>query len=351
MSAAEVMLALLWSAITAYVLFAGADFGGGFWDLLAGGARRGSAQRELVEHSIGPVWEANHVWLIFALVLAWTGFPEVFAAVTSTMYVPLTLVALGIIARGSAFAFRKVSDELPQRRLYGAAFAFSSVVTPFFLGTVAGGIAGGRVGAGIASGNLVTSWVNPTSLVTGALAVGVTAYLAAVYLTRDAQRAGEEALAEAFRLRALVTGVVVGGLSVAGLLVLRADVPALFTRLTSGPPLALVALSVLAGAASLLLLLRRHYVAVRLTASAAVVGVLWGWGLGQYPRLLPGVTVAQAAATSAVLTASLVVIAAAAVILLPSLWWLYRVSQRTPPPPPQPTTAGAGQGAGLPAPR
>jgi cytochrome d ubiquinol oxidase subunit II len=329
MSLADVALAVLWLGLTAYVLFGGADFGGGFWDLVAGGERRGAAHRDLVEHAIGPVWEANHVWLIFVIVMLWTGFPAVFAAVASTLYIPLTLVALGIIARGAAFAFRKVSHEPGLRRLFGAAFAFSSVATPFFLGTTAGAIASGRVPPGLAAGDLVTSWLNPTSLVTGVLAVGVTAYLAAAYLTQDAQRSGEPHLAAAFRLRALVTGVVVGGLSAAGLLVLRADSPALFAELSTWPAAGLVGLSVVAGIASLVLLGLRAFVTVRVTASLAVAGVLWAWAVAQYPVLLPGVTVHDAAATDAVLGASLGALAVGAVILLPSLWWLYRIFQRS----------------------
>ncbi|MFD2078743.1 cytochrome d ubiquinol oxidase subunit II [Actinopolymorpha cephalotaxi] len=324
----DVILAFVWVGLTAYVLFAGADFGAGGWDLLAGGAERGREQRGLIEHSIGPVWEANHVWLIFVLVMLWTGVPSVFAAVFSTLYIPLTLAALGIIARGSAFAFRKVSTRLWQRRLFGATFAFSSVVTPFFLGTVAGAIASGRVPAGIARGNLVTSWLNPTSVVTGALAVGVGAYLAAVYLTRDAERAGLPELAESFRRRGLVTGVVVGLVAAVGLVVLHADAPRLFTELTSGRALPFLILSVAAGLASLVLLWLRVFLAVRITAAAAVVGLLWGWGVGQYPRLLPGVTARQAAATDAVLAATIGAVAVGALLLVPSLWWLYATFQR-----------------------
>jgi cytochrome d ubiquinol oxidase subunit II len=336
MTLADLTLAVLWLGVTAYILFAGADFGGGFWDLFAGGDRRGAAQRTLIEHSIGPVWEANHVWLIFVLVVLWTGFPAVFAAVASTLYIPLTLIALGIIARGAAFAFRKVSTELWQRRLFGAAFAFSSVVTPHFLGTVAGGIATGRVPIGIAAGDPITSWVNPTSLITGALTVGITAYLAAVFLTRDAQRFGEDQLAEAFRRRALATGAIVGALSIAGLYVLAADAPQLFSKLTSQPAVALVALSVAAGVASLVLLWWRAYLAVRITASLAVAALLWAWGAGQYPDLLPGATVASSAATNAVLSAMLVSLGVGALLLVPSLWWLYRTVPQAEPRPADP---------------
>jgi cytochrome bd ubiquinol oxidase subunit II len=323
----EIMLVVLWVGLTAYVLFGGADFGGGVWDLLAGGSERGRPQRALVEHSIGPVWEANHVWLIFVLVLMWTGIPSVFAAVTSTLYIPLTLVALGIIARGAAFAFRKASTQLWQQRLFGATFAFSSLVTPFFLGTVAGAIASGRVPPGIAAGDLVTSWVNPTSIVSGVLAVLTAAYLAAVYLTRDAERAGDAELVEQFRRRALGSGLVVGVVSAAGVAVLGADAPELYAELTTGRALPFLLIAVLSGLASLLLLWRGAYVAVRLTAAVAVTGLLWGWGLGQYPELLPGVSIADAAATDPVLAASLGALGVGALLLVPSLWWLYATFQ------------------------
>ena len=185
---ATTLLALMWASVTVYALLAGADFGAGAWDLLSGRTGPGARRRALIEHAIGPVWEANHVWLIFVLVLMWTAFPPLFAAVSSTLYIPLTLVALGVIARGSAFAFRKAVTEVWQQRIFGAAFAFSSLVTPFFLGAVAGGVASGRVPPGVAGGNVVTSWLNPTSVLSGALAVVAGMYLAAVYLTADARR-------------------------------------------------------------------------------------------------------------------------------------------------------------------
>ena len=328
MSPAELMLVVLWTGLTAYVLFGGADFGAGVWDLLAGGDRRGAAQRDLIEHAIGPVWEANHVWLIFVIVLMWTGIPAVFAAVASTLYLPLTLVALGIIARGSAFAFRKASTRLWQRRLFGATFAFSSLATPYFLGAVAGAVASGRVPPGLAAGDLVTSWLNPTSTVTGVLAVGTAAYLAAVYLTRDAERTGSVELTEAFRRRALVTGVLVGAVSLIGLLVVRSDAPALWHGLSQGRGAPLAGLSVLAGVGSLGLLVRRAYRSVRVTAALTVTGLLWAWGAAQYPVLLPGVRLEQAAATDAVLTASLTALGIGALLLVPSLWWLYAIFQR-----------------------
>ncbi len=318
MTAAQILLAILWVGLTLYALLGGADFGAGFWDLFAGGAQRGRPQRDLISHVIGPVWEANHVWLIFVLVLLWTGFSPVFAAVMSTLYVPLTLAALGIIVRGAAFAFRKV-DNGP---LFGAAFALASILTPYFLGAVAGAIGSGRVPPGLAAGDIVTSWLNPTGVLGGVLAVGTCAYLAACFLCHDAVRLGEPEQAEAFRRRALGAGLAVGVLALVGIAVLHADAPVLFHGLTHRA-LPLVVASALAGVGSLVLLLRRWYRVVRLTAAAAVAAVLWGWAVAQYPVMLPpGTRYDEVAATRSVLVAMLVVTAAGAVLLVPSLLWL-----------------------------
>jgi cytochrome bd ubiquinol oxidase subunit II len=324
------VLALMWLGLTAYALFAGADFGGGCWDLLAGGTERGAPQRRLIEHSIGPVWEANHVWLIFVLVVLWTGFPPAFAAVASTLYIPLTLAALGMIARGSAFAFRKSVTTLGMRRFFGAAFAFSSVVTPFFLGCVAGAVASGRVPPGIAAGNVFTSWLNPTSVLGGVLAVGTCAYLAAVFLCGDATRAGLWFVAAELRVRALISALVVGAIAVAGIFVLRADAPRLFHGLT-GRGLVLIVISALAGLASIGLLLARRYAWARIAAALAVTAVVWGWAAAQYPYLLPpALTIAAGAAPRTTLLAMFVSLLIGGAILVPALVYLYRLFQRSP---------------------
>src|SRR3954454_183865 len=184
---------VLFTGVVAYAVFGGADYGAGFWDLTAGGAESGRRPRHLVDEALAPVWEANHVWLIFCLVMLWTGFPTAFAAIMTTLYIPLGLAALGIVGRGSGFAFRKVMVRTDQQRLTGAAFAVSSVLTPFFLGTVVGGIASGRVPTA-GHGDPVTSWVNPTSLLGGVLAVLTCAFVSAVFLTAEARRRGEEDL-------------------------------------------------------------------------------------------------------------------------------------------------------------
>jgi cytochrome d ubiquinol oxidase subunit II len=327
---ADVLLAVLWLGLTLYTLFGGADYGAGVWHLLAGRSRRGAAQRELVEHTIGPVWEANHVWLIFAIVVFWTAFPLAFAAFSSTLYIPLTLVALGVIGRGAAFAFRKATDVDWQQRAYGLVFGSSSVLTPFVLGMVAGGVASSRVPPGIGAGNTITSWLNPTSVYCGLLAVGSCAYLAGVYLSGDAARESSTELADGFRRRSLGTAVVVGVVALAGLLVLRGDAPKLVHGLT-GRGLPFVVLSVVAGLASVALLARRRYLSARLTGAVTVAALLWGWGASQYPVLLyPDLTVARAAAQPAVLGAMLGVLGVSAVLLFPALGWLLVLFQRNP---------------------
>ncbi|MGY1712538.1 cytochrome d ubiquinol oxidase subunit II [Geodermatophilus sp. SYSU D00758] len=327
MSLAEVALGLLWLGVVAYVVFGGADFGAGIWDLLAGRGDRGRRRRDLIEHVIGPVWEANHVWLIFAIVIAWTAFPLAFASAAATLIIPLTLAAVGIIFRGSAFVFRKSVSIGRSEQVFGILFAASSLLTPFFLGTVAGALASGRIPFG-GFGDVLTSWTNPTSLFAGTAAVLICAYLAAVYLTGDARRAGERELAEWFRIRALVTGVLTGAVAAAGLLVLARDAEELLIGLT-GVALPFAVASVAAGVASLALLALRRYTAVRLTAAGAVTLLLVAWAAGQYPNILePGVTVEEAAATDEVLLAVLISLAVGAVLLVPSLVWLYVLFQR-----------------------
>jgi cytochrome d ubiquinol oxidase subunit II len=318
----------MFAGITLYALLAGADFGAGFWDLVAGGEERGRAPRALIEESIAPVWEANHVWLIFVLVTLWTAFPSAFASIMSTLYVPLTLAAIGIILRGAAFAFRKASETLPLRRLFGATFASSSVLTPFMLGAVVGGIASGRVPAGEQTGNVLRSWLNPTSVLGGVLAVVTCAFLAAVYLTADAERRGHHELVAGFRRRAIASAVVAGVVALVGVFVLRDDAPDLFHGLTHrGAPL--IAVSAGAGIATLVLLVRRVYAWARLSAAVAIVAVLFGWAAGQYPYMLEhSVRISDAAGAHATLVAILVTLGAGSLLLVPALAWLLVLTQR-----------------------
>ena len=324
----DVIAVVLWIGVTAYAIFAGADFGAGFWDLVAGGDRRGERPRALIDSAIAPVWEANHVWLIFCLVVLWTGFPSAFSSLMSTLFVPLTIAAFGIVLRGCGFAFGHVSTRLGTRRLYGATFAFSSVVTPFFLGTVAGGIASGRVPVGNAEGGIVASWVNPTSMLGGVLAVVVCAYLAAVFLVADARRQEAPDLEQYFRARAVGAGIVAGVVAMAGIAVLDSDSPRLFDRLTN-EGLPLVVLSALCGVGALVALLRNSPIVARVLAVGAVTTVIGGWGVAQYPYLLgTRLTVDAAAAGEPTLIAILVVAVVAVIVLAPALVLLYVLDQR-----------------------
>ncbi|HEV8152213.1 MAG TPA: cytochrome d ubiquinol oxidase subunit II [Solirubrobacteraceae bacterium] len=324
MSLADVPACLILVGLVAYIVFAGADFGAGLWYLLAGPGRRGRAVRDFTYHAMAAVWEANHVWLIFVLVVCWTAYPTAFGSIMSTLAVPLFIAAVGIILRGTTYALR--SGRGPDREtegLIGFIFGASSVLTPYALGAAIGGIASGRVPVGNAKGDLWSSWINPTSIVTGVLAVAVSAYLAAVYLAGDAVRAGEHELEEAFRRRGLVMGGVMGALAVAGLIVVREDARPLFDDLTTGGALAAVLVSGAAGLATILLVSARRYEPARFSGALAVAAVVAGWGLAQRPDLLPGLTVKQAAADHATLVALLISLAVGAVILVPALALLF----------------------------
>lgn len=325
----ELAAVILFAGVTLYALAGGADYGAGFWDLVAGGARRGARPRSVIDHSVGPVWEANHVWLVFVLVVLWTAFSPAFSAIMLTLFVPLSIAAAGIVLRGSAFAFRKEVTRVSTQRDFGAAFALSSVVVPFCFGTVAGAIASGRVPAGGVAGDPWTSWLNPTSLLGGVLAVVACAYLAAVYLVYDAERVAGHDMEEYFRRRAVVAAAVAGVVALGGIAVLRADSRYLFDRLT-GPALPLVVASALAGLGSLALLVRRVHRGARVLAIAAVAAVIWAWGVAQWPYLLPEtLRITDAAAPSGTLVAVVVVFGIAAVVILPSLAFLYLLDQRS----------------------
>lgn len=333
MSKADAVAAILTLGVTAYAVFGGADFGAGMWDLIARG-ERGERARAQIDHSIGPVWEANHVWLIFVLVVAWTAFPPAFSAVMSTLYIPLALAALGIVLRGSGFAFRHALPgpmHGPATRVFGV----SSVLTPFFLGTVVGAIASGQVPAD-GGGDPTSSWTGLLPLLTGALFAATASYLAAVFLVHDAGASGDDELQRYFARRALAAAVVAGAAALAGIFALDADAEFVYDGLTN-EGLPLVILSALCGTAALALLVRglsrgfdtRVTFVMRGAAVGAVVSVVWGWFVAQHPYLLPtSLTIDDAAGASASLTAMIVVFAIAVVVILPAFGLLYALSQR-----------------------
>jgi cytochrome d ubiquinol oxidase subunit II len=344
--AADVVGGILLAGITLYAVLGGADFGGGLWDLLADGTRRGRAPRALIDESITPVWEANHVWLVFDLVIFWTAFPYAFAAVMTTLALPLWLAAAGIVLRGAGFAFRKEITGLSLQRAAGAAFAFSSLMTPFFMGTVIGAITTGAVPA-VASHASLTAWTSPTALLAGLVFVAACGYLAAVYLVGDAARRGDRRLQGYFTYRAQAAAIVTGALSLATLAELHTSSPALYARLT-GRALPLVITAGVCGLAVVALLAagRRGsgwHTLTRVIAALGVAAVVWGWGVAQYPVLLPGtpVTLANAGAPHATLVAIIVVFIAAALLVGPSFALLFTMQSRR--------LLGAGEHGTLPA--
>jgi cytochrome bd ubiquinol oxidase subunit II len=313
---------------TMYAVFGGADFGAGFWSLLAGGGERGRRPRELIDWAIGPVWEANHVWLIFVFVVLWTGFSSAFEAIFSTLFIPLSLAAFGIVLRGAGFAFQHSARRARGRALATTVFGASSVLTPFFMGTVVGAIAGGRVPVGNAAGDAVTSWANTLSLVTGTLFVATGAYLAAVFLVSDSRRAQAPDLERYFVKRALIAALTTGALAAGGLVALHADALVVFDGL-KGDGLPLVILSGACGIAVLLLFYRGARRGTRVLAAGAVAAVVWGWAVAQHPYLLPPtLTIDDAAAPSATLTGLLIVFGVAVVLVLPALGLLFTLVQR-----------------------
>jgi len=324
---AAVLAGVILLALTAYALLGGADFGGGVWDLLASGPRR-DRQRALIADAIGPIWEANHVWLILAVVLLFTCFPDAFARVGVTLHVPLVLLLVGIVLRGSAFTFRSYDSrrDAVQRR-WGAVFSGASIITPLLLGAAVGALATGRVvpPAGGFVAAYVRPWATPFALATGALALALFAFLAAVYLTVEA--GDERPLADDFRRRAI--GALVASAVIAGgsLLVARRGAPLMHAALTGSRwALPLHTGAIAAAIAALATLLLRRYRAARVAAAALVSLIIWGWGAAQYPLLVPpDLSIAATAAPASTLRFVALGLVAGGLILIPSLIYLFRV--------------------------
>ncbi len=323
MQLAYAPLLLILVGLVAYTVLAGADFGTGMWELTARRGPRALALRDHAHDAMAPVWEANHVWLIFLLTVCWSAYPTAFGSIFSTLSVPFFVAVVGIILRGSAYALRAGAGTQRERGLIDDLFALSSILTPFALGAAVGGIASGRVPVGNAAGNLVSSWLNPTSIIIGAIAVAAAAHLAAVYLAADATRVGAAELVRGFRVRALSSGVATGVLALAGLAVVHSDAEHLFDGLTHGAGLAAVLVSGAAGVVTLLLVWAGRFEPARYAGALSVAAVVAGWAFAQRPDFLPGLTVGEAAAGRATLITVLVVVGIGAVVLIPSLALLF----------------------------
>ncbi|MGA5192893.1 cytochrome d ubiquinol oxidase subunit II [Streptomyces exfoliatus] len=319
---ADLIAVVLLLAVTAYACAGGTDYGAGFWDLTAGGAERGRRPRWLIDHAMGPVWEVNNVWLVFVLVIMWTGFPVLFQTVFTAMWLPLALAVVGMVLRGAGFALRRPTRQLAGRRLYGAVFASASVLTPFFLGAAVGGVASERVAPGTEASADV--WAGPTSLVFGLVAVATTAFLGAVFLTGDARRFDAPDLVGHFRRRALGSLGALTVLAVVTGFVTHEDSPYVWRGLTQGLGLFFVVVAGAAALATAWLLLRTPGTWVRVTAVGVVASAVIAWGMAQRPYLLPtSLTVADAAGAPSTLTWLAIVTLVALVVVVPAVVLLY----------------------------
>ena len=324
----DLPLILALAGLALYTVLAGADFGAGMWQLTAGEGAGAERIRNHAHESMAPVWEANHVWLVFVLTVMWTAYPSAFGSIASTLSIPLFIAAIGIIFRGATYALRSGTSTPREVRAVDTAFAISSVLTPFALGAAVGGIASLRVPLGNAAGNLVTSWLNPTSILIGALAVAASAYLAAVYLSADAVRLGEPELVRALRARALIAGVLAAMIAVAGLIVLHSDAHRLYHRLVDGPGLPALIVSIVAGVVALGLVWQGRFELARYMAAVAVASVIAGWARAQQPLMLVDLTIRQAAAPHDTLVVVVIAVLGGGVILFPSLGLLFALLLR-----------------------
>lgn len=327
MSVLELILAAaLFISVILYALLAGADFGGGMWDLLAFGPRA-RQQREAISAAIGPVWEANHVWLILVIVLLFTAFSPAFAVIMTALHIPMTLILIGIVLRGSVFIFRKydAQDDATHRR-WSTVFGISSFLTPFFLGITLGALATGtiRVENGVVTSGFFAGWTSPFAIACGLFAQGLFAFLAATYLTVDTE--DQPQLQADFRWRALAAGLSLAPAAALVFFLARSGGPYIFGGLTSWwAPLLLLWTSLFAVGALVALWLRRFYLA-RLAAIAQVTFILLGWGLAQYPHLVvPDVTFTNAAAPEITLRLVVIALGFGVMVLVPSMAYLFYI--------------------------
>jgi len=318
------------SALTIYALLGGADYGGGVWDLFAFG-KRAPAQQALIADAIGPVWEANHVWLILVIVALFTAFPPAFAAISTALHIPLTLLLIGIVLRGTTFTFRAhdVKRDDVQRR-WSLVFSIASIITPLLLGIVLGAIASGtiRVENGVVVSGFLKSWLAPFPIGVGFFALSLFAFLAAVYLTVEAS---ENELQDDFRLRALIAGIAVGILALTVFILAGTGAPTVRAGISrSWWALALHLGTAVVAVGAFYTLWTRKYRVARICAVAQVTLILVGWALAQFPYLVePDMTIYSAAAPRATLQLLFVALAAGVLVLFPSYYYLFRIFKRS----------------------
>lgn len=318
---------LLWLSMITYAVLGGADFGGGIWDLFSLGSEQ-DEKRQLIVHALGPVWEANNVWLIYLVVGLFTAFPGVAATLATALFIPFSLILIGVVFRGASFAFRtQFSGTLTLREIWGRAFGIASMITPFLLGTCAAAVASGhiRMQHGQPPVAVWEAWLSPFALTIGAMGLALCATIAPIYLTVEAQKRKKTQLAETFRKRAFIGGTFLAALSLLGLLLAPSQAPLLWHGMLDHALWA-VGVTVVLGIATAIALFTRHYQVARLLIILETGALLGTWGLSQLPYILPpDLTIVEAASPPATLAQFFVCALIGMLVLIPSLWFLFHV--------------------------
>jgi len=326
---ASVTSFVLLLTITAYSVAGGVDYGAGIWDLLAGRGSRADRARELIDHAMAPVWEANNVWLVLAIVVCWTGFPLLFQSVFASLYPVFAVALLALILRGAFFAFRHVWAGPRGQRGTGVVFGISSVLAPFFFAAALGAIASGRVAVGGPDIPVWQACFNPTSISFGLVSLAATAFIGASFLVGDARRFGMPDMVDYFQRRAVVATAVLIVVGTMALAVIGLENSRLLRAMLIGLGTPFALATVIFTPVVVFLLWRGFLHWYRLLSVVVVGSLVFAWGFGQSPYLLPGqLTIAQAAAPLGTEVLLSIVTVLMVVLVVPSLALLVYLDQR-----------------------
>lgn len=327
---------LIWLSLITYAALGGADFGGGIWDLFSPGPEQDD-RRKLIVNALGPVWEANNVWLVYIVVGLYTAFPLVAATLATALFIPFSLALIGVVLRGASFAFRThFGNAVTLKEVWGRAFGIASMVTPFLFGTCAAAVASGqiRVAHGQIPVALFRPWLTPFALVMGTMALALCATIAPVYLTVEAQKTKNKKLENTFRTRAFIGGGFLAALGIAGLALAPSEAPLLWHGLLDHALWA-IAVTMLIGPATVVALFFRRFRLARVLIILETGAFLGTWGLAQLPYIIPpDLTLINAASPPTTLRAFLVTGLIGMLVLIPSIWFLFHIFKTQQPEPP-----------------
>jgi cytochrome d ubiquinol oxidase subunit II len=320
---------LLWLAIIVYASLGGADFGGGIWYFFTfGKGKKADQERDIISSAIGPVWEANNVWLVYLIVGLFTAFPIVAATLATALFIPFSLILIGVVLRGASFAFEAhILSSTGIRQAWGRGFSASSVFAPFFLGASAAAVASGdiHVNNGSIPVALFTPWLTPFAIIVGLMAVSVCASIAAVYLTVEAEAGKNKELEDAYRTRAFIAGSITALLGIVAIALSPTEASYLWTGMLNHGLWA-VAITILLGLGTAAALYYRRFRMARVLVVMSVGGLLGSWGVSQIPYIIPpSLTVTSAASPPSTMLAFLISAIVGMTVLIPSMWLLFHV--------------------------